>query len=66
MKGRITYDQINAVVEEINKAVVGKYKILHQPLRSMSASVRNLYHRFIEEETKDTNGIFFPLLEPNS
>nr|XP_030113367.3 spindle and kinetochore-associated protein 1 [Taeniopygia guttata]XP_030113369.3 spindle and kinetochore-associated protein 1 [Taeniopygia guttata]XP_041567050.1 spindle and kinetochore-associated protein 1 [Taeniopygia guttata] len=59
MKGRITYDQINAVVEEINKAVVGKYKILYQPLRSMSAPVRNLYHRFIEEETKDTNGVFF-------
>ncbi|XP_010006798.1 PREDICTED: spindle and kinetochore-associated protein 1 [Chaetura pelagica] len=59
MKGRLTYDQINAVVQEMNKAVVGKYKILHQPLKSMSAPVRNLYHRFIEEETKDTKGEFF-------
>ncbi|NXH56683.1 SKA1 protein, partial [Rhabdornis inornatus] len=59
MKGRITYDQINAVVQQINKAVVGKYKILYQPLKSMSAPVRNLYHRFMEEETKDTKGIFF-------
>ncbi|NXF23717.1 SKA1 protein, partial [Rhodinocichla rosea] len=59
LKGRITYDQINAVVQEINKAVVGKYKILYQPLKSMSAPVRNLYHRFIEEETKDTKGTFF-------
>ncbi|NXQ67852.1 SKA1 protein, partial [Quiscalus mexicanus] len=59
LKGRITYDQINAVVQEINKAVVGKYKILYQPLKSMSAPVRNLYHRFIEEETKDTKGILF-------
>ncbi|XP_051498490.1 spindle and kinetochore-associated protein 1 isoform X1 [Apus apus] len=59
MKGRLTYDQINAVVQEMNKAVVGKYKILHQPLKSMSAPVRNLYHRFIEEETKDTKGGFF-------
>ncbi|NXM22550.1 SKA1 protein, partial [Ploceus nigricollis] len=59
MKGRITYDQINAVVQEINKAVVGKYKILCQPLKSMSAPVRNLYHRFIEEETKDTKEVFF-------
>ncbi|NXG97223.1 SKA1 protein, partial [Loxia leucoptera] len=59
MKGRITYDQINAVVQELNKAVVGKYKILYQPLKSMSAPVRNLYHRFIEEETKDTKGAFF-------
>ncbi|NXL25962.1 SKA1 protein, partial [Setophaga kirtlandii] len=59
LKGRITYDQINAVVQEINKAVLGKYKILYQPLKSMSAPVRNLYHRFIEEETKDTKGAFF-------
>ncbi|NWS80524.1 SKA1 protein, partial [Toxostoma redivivum] len=59
MKGRITYDQVNAAVEQINKAVVGKYKILYQPLKSMSAPVRNLYHRFMEEETKDTKGVFF-------
>ncbi|NXO42232.1 SKA1 protein, partial [Locustella ochotensis] len=59
LKGRITYDQINAVVQQINKAVVDKYKILYQPLKSMSAPVRNLYHRFVEEETKDTKGAFF-------
>ncbi|NWX28731.1 SKA1 protein, partial [Notiomystis cincta] len=59
MKGRITYEQINAVVQEINKAVVAKYKILYQPLKSLSAPVRNLYHRFMEEETNDTRGVFF-------
>ncbi|NWW55253.1 SKA1 protein, partial [Pedionomus torquatus] len=59
MKGRLTYDQINSVVQEINKAVVGKYKILHQPLKSMNATARNLYHRYLEEETKDTKGIMF-------
>lgn len=59
MKGRITYDQINAVVRQINKAVVDKYKILYQPLKSMSVPARNLYHRFMEEETKDTKGNFF-------
>lgn len=66
LKGRITYDQINAVVHQMNKAVVDKYKILYQPLKSMSAPVRNLYHRFMEEETKDTKGNFFPLLVSNS
>ncbi|NXT04165.1 SKA1 protein, partial [Prunella fulvescens] len=59
MKGRITYEQINAAVQEINKAVVGKYKILYKPVKTMSAPVRNLYHRFMEEETKDTKGVFF-------
>ncbi|NXO75844.1 SKA1 protein, partial [Sitta europaea] len=59
LKGRITYDQINAVVQEMNKAVVGKYKIMYQPLKSMNAKVRNLYHRFMEEESKNTIGRFF-------
>ncbi|XP_066038352.1 spindle and kinetochore-associated protein 1 [Chamaea fasciata] len=59
LKGRITYDQVNAVVQQINKAVVEKYKILYQPLKSMSAPIRNLYHRFTEEETRDTKGLFF-------
>ncbi|NXI84155.1 SKA1 protein, partial [Rhipidura dahli] len=59
MKGRLTYDQINAVVQEMNKAVVAKYKILYQPLKSMSVPVRNLYDRFMEQETKNTKGLFF-------
>ncbi|NWV67905.1 SKA1 protein, partial [Malurus elegans] len=59
MKGRLTYDQINAVVQEINKAVVGKYNIMYQPWKSMSVPARNLYHRFMEEENKDTKGVFF-------
>ena len=56
MKSRLTYCQINDVIKEINKAVVSKYKILHQPKKSMSFVARNLYHRFIDEETKETKG----------
>lgn len=56
MKSRLTYCQINDVIKEINKAVVSKYKILHQPKKSMNSVTRNLYHRFIDEETKDTKG----------
>lgn len=56
MKSRLTYCQINDVIKEINKAVVSKYKIMHQPKSSMNSVTRNLYHRFISEETKDTKG----------
>ncbi|XP_055272803.1 spindle and kinetochore-associated protein 1 [Moschus berezovskii] len=56
MKSRLTYCHINDVIKEINKAVVSKYKILHQPKKSMSSVARNLYHRFIDEETKETKG----------
>ncbi|XP_076991576.1 SKA complex subunit 1 [Tamandua tetradactyla] len=59
MKSRLTYCQINDVIKEINKAVISKYKILHQPKKSMSSVARNLYHRFIDEETKDTKGHYF-------
>ncbi|XP_015195754.1 spindle and kinetochore-associated protein 1 isoform X1 [Lepisosteus oculatus] len=59
MKGRMTYDQLNGVIEEINKAVTSKYKILHQPLKSMSNASRKLYQRFKDEETKGTKGLFF-------
>uniref|UniRef100_A0A8D2L4M0 SKA complex subunit 1 n=2 Tax=Varanus komodoensis TaxID=61221 RepID=A0A8D2L4M0_VARKO len=59
MRGRLTYSQVNAVIQEINKAVTSKYKIMRQPTKSMTAAVRNLYFRFQEEETKDTKGEFF-------
>ncbi|XP_052503240.1 spindle and kinetochore-associated protein 1-like [Budorcas taxicolor] len=59
MKSRLTYCHINDVIKEINKAVVSKYKILRQPKKSMSSVARNLYHRFIDEETKETKGHYF-------
>uniref|UniRef100_A0A2K5PDR6 SKA complex subunit 1 n=1 Tax=Cebus imitator TaxID=2715852 RepID=A0A2K5PDR6_CEBIM len=59
MKSRLTYGQINDVIKEINKAVISKYKILYQPKKSMNSVARNLYHRFINEETKDTKGRYF-------
>ncbi|XP_004461450.2 SKA complex subunit 1 [Dasypus novemcinctus] len=59
MKSRLTYCQINDVIKEINKAVISKYKILYQPKKSMNSVARNLYHRFIDEETKDTKGHYF-------
>ncbi|KYO28899.1 spindle and kinetochore-associated protein 1 isoform B [Alligator mississippiensis] len=59
MRGRLTYDQINGVIEDMNRAVISKYKILHQPVKSMNSAARSLYNRFLEEETKDTKGEFF-------
>ncbi|XP_068107461.1 spindle and kinetochore-associated protein 1 [Hyperolius riggenbachi] len=59
MKNRLTYEQINSLIEEMNKAVVGKYKIMQQPLKSLSAVARKQLGRFKEEETKDTKGQFF-------
>ncbi|KAA0703826.1 Spindle and kinetochore-associated protein 1 [Triplophysa tibetana] len=59
MKGRVTYDQLNAAVQSINTAVTAKYKIVHQPIKSLNNVSRALHQRFKEQETKDTKGQFF-------
>ncbi|KAI4897748.1 hypothetical protein NFI96_033832 [Prochilodus magdalenae] len=63
MKGRVTYDQLNAAVKSINTAVTGKYKILHQPVKSLTNATRKLHQRFKDQETKDTKGQFFVVEE---
>ncbi|XP_010876035.1 spindle and kinetochore-associated protein 1 isoform X2 [Esox lucius] len=59
MKGRETYDQLNAVVQNINKALTGKYKIVHQSAKTLNNATRKLLQRFKEEENKETKGVFF-------
>ncbi|XP_030326239.1 spindle and kinetochore-associated protein 1 [Strigops habroptila] len=59
MKGRLTCEQINAVIKDINKAVMIKYKIRNQSPRSLSAPNRNLYYRYMKEETEATEGCSF-------
>lgn len=66
MKGRVTYDQLNSAVKSINLAVTGKYKILQQPVKSMSNAARKLHQRFKDQETKDTKGTFNDHPNPNS
>ncbi|XP_069574716.1 SKA complex subunit 1 [Brachyistius frenatus] len=59
MKGRVSYDQLNAAVSCINAAVTAKYKVLHQPARTLNNHARKLHQRFKEQETKDTKGQYF-------
>uniref|UniRef100_A0A3Q0RG87 SKA complex subunit 1 n=1 Tax=Amphilophus citrinellus TaxID=61819 RepID=A0A3Q0RG87_AMPCI len=59
MKGRVTYDQLNAAVDGINTAVTAKYKIIHQSVRALNNHARKLHQRFKDQETKDTKGQYF-------
>uniref|UniRef100_A0A8B9F1I4 SKA complex subunit 1 n=1 Tax=Amazona collaria TaxID=241587 RepID=A0A8B9F1I4_9PSIT len=52
MKGRITCNQINVVVNNLNKAIVAKYKIGTQ-------------YRYIKEENKDTESCYFIVEDDN-
>ena len=56
IKGRVSYDQVNAVVQSINTAVKAKYKILHQPVKRLNSQSWKLKQRFKDQETKDTKG----------
>ncbi len=57
MKGRVAYGQLNAAVQSINTTVTSKYKILHQPVKTLNNVSRTLQQRFKDQETKDTKGI---------
>ncbi|XP_069602392.1 SKA complex subunit 1 [Ranitomeya imitator] len=59
LKNRLTYEQVNHFIEEVNKAVVDKYKIVHQPFKTLNNVARRQLGRFKEEETPDTKGQFF-------
>ncbi|XP_070687376.1 SKA complex subunit 1 [Pempheris klunzingeri] len=59
MRGRVSYDHLNAAVQSINTAVTAKYKILHQSLKTLSSHARKLQQRFKDQETKDTKGQYF-------
>ncbi|XP_044049671.1 spindle and kinetochore-associated protein 1 isoform X2 [Siniperca chuatsi] len=59
MKGRVSYDQLNAAVQSINTAITAKYKILHQSVKTLNNHARKLHQRFKDQETKDTKGQYF-------
>ncbi|CAN9498822.1 unnamed protein product [Ophioblennius macclurei] len=59
MKGRVSYDQVNTAVQSINTAVTFKYKIVHQPEKTLNNQSRRLRQRFKDQETKDTKGHYF-------
>ncbi|KAA8590715.1 hypothetical protein FQN60_014649 [Etheostoma spectabile] len=59
MKGRASYDQLNAAVQSINTATAAKYKILRQPLKTLNNHTRKLHQRFKDQETKETKGHYF-------
>ncbi|XP_072241383.1 SKA complex subunit 1 [Leuresthes tenuis] len=59
MKGRVSYDQLNAAVDSINIAVTAKYKILHQSVKTLNNHARKLHQRFKDQQTKETKGQYF-------
>ena len=58
MKGRLSYQQVNTFIDELNKAFTAKYKLLRQKKSTMNDRNRKLYAALKMQESKDTKGTF--------
>lgn len=59
MKGRLNYNQVNTAIDELNKALSEKYKILGMKRTTLNDANRKRYERYKEQESKDTKGEHF-------
>ena len=57
MKGRLTYDKINTVIEKLDHVYVEKYKILRQKKSKLNDINRKRYEDYKLQESKDTTGM---------
>ncbi|KAL3865690.1 hypothetical protein ACJMK2_043054 [Sinanodonta woodiana] len=59
MKGRMNYKQVNAMIDEMNKAYGVKYKLLKQKKSSLNDVNRKRYELYKLQESKETAGCYF-------
>jgi len=59
MKGRMSYDKINTVIEKLDHVYVEKYKILRQKKSKLNDINRKRYEVYKLQESKDTTGVEF-------
>ena len=57
MKGRLTYDALNAAVELINSTVGTRYSLLQKPRNALSEVSMKKVRQLKEQENKDTKGM---------
>lgn len=57
MKGRLSYSQVNGAIDELNKPLKEKYKILSMKRTTLNDINRKRYEKFKLQETKDTAGL---------
>ncbi|XP_033634535.1 spindle and kinetochore-associated protein 1-like [Asterias rubens] len=59
MKGRLTYESINAAVDLINTTVSTRYSLLQKPQKTLGKTAMKKVRQLKEQENKDTKGLFF-------
>ena len=58
MKGRLTYEQINSSIDELNKVFAAKYKLMTIPSKAQMDSVKKKIKAYKGQENKETKGRF--------
>ncbi|XP_071845368.1 SKA complex subunit 1-like [Apostichopus japonicus] len=59
MKGRISYEELNSMVEVINETIRKKYQLMSKPKNRLTDKKRKNYIKYKEQETKETKGAYF-------
>ncbi|RUS76577.1 hypothetical protein EGW08_015655 [Elysia chlorotica] len=59
MKGRLTYDKVNSIIEKLDKVYVEKYKIRRLKKSSLNDMNKKRYEAYRLQETDDTKGVPF-------
>lgn len=59
MKGRLTYNKINSVIDEINKTFEIKYKLMHQKKSTLPEKKKQIYKAYKEQENAQAQGFSF-------
>jgi len=63
MKGRLTYEQINSSIDEMNKVFAAKYKLMTIPSKAQMDSVKKKIKAYKGQENKETKGVYFVVEE---
>ena len=58
MKGRLTYNSVNNMVDGINLTLTTKYDLMHNKPSKLSGAKAKKYYQYKEQENKNTKGGF--------
>lgn len=59
MKGRLTYDKINSMIEKLDRAYVEKYKIRRLKKSTLNDMNKKRFEAYRLQETEETKGLYF-------
>ncbi|XP_034239156.1 spindle and kinetochore-associated protein 1-like [Thrips palmi] len=59
MKGRVTYEKLNAFIEVFNKVLLQKYTIFKKKKSTLKKRDADLWNEFNKQELKETKGLYF-------